>query len=104
MWSIIAGMNPPSEVPVVSVMNLPIVPLELATPFGNCDVLVLRSIRADSNALAASTTTRARTSFEIGRASCRESVEIFEQVGRLRLNRHNVCQRTYAKLQYHVSV
>ena len=33
-------------------------PLELASPCGNCDDFELSSSRADSNALAASTTTR----------------------------------------------
>src|SRR5215203_6158403 len=56
-----AGMWPPALAPVVSVMYLPTTPLELARPCGNCDDLELRSSRADSNALAASTTERDAT-------------------------------------------
>src|SRR5216684_7484874 len=60
-WSIIFGMNPPTSVPVVSVMYLPTVPLAFARPLGERDDRELSSSRADSNALAASTTTLART-------------------------------------------
>src|SRR2546428_6635873 len=60
-WSIIFGMNPPTSVPVVSVMYLPTVPLEFARPFGNGDDVELSSRRAVSKALAARTTTLART-------------------------------------------
>src|ERR1043166_8097398 len=54
-------MNPATSVPVVSVMHLPTAPLELARPFGNEEDLELRSNRTDSRALAATTTTLART-------------------------------------------
>src|SRR3989449_986293 len=47
--------------PVVSVMYFPTVPLALARPFGYRPDLEFSSSRADSRALAASTTTRART-------------------------------------------
>src|SRR5437870_13451850 len=60
-WSISFGMNPETSVPVVSVMYRPTTPLELARPFGNRADFELRSRRADSHALAARTTTRART-------------------------------------------
>src|SRR2546430_12904010 len=60
-WSVIFGMNPPTSVPVVSVMYLPTVPLEFARPFGNWDDLELSSRREVSRALAARTTTLART-------------------------------------------
>ena len=60
-WSIILGMKPPTSVPVVSVMYLPTVPLPFARPFGNADDFELSSRRAVSSALAASTTTLART-------------------------------------------
>jgi len=53
-------MNPAMSVPVVSVRYLPATPLEFASPFGNSDDFEFRSRRADSHALAASTTTRAR--------------------------------------------
>src|SRR5688572_9263444 len=42
-------------------MYLPTMPLELARPLGNVDDFELSRMRADSIALAASTTTRART-------------------------------------------
>src|SRR2546421_4996554 len=54
-------MNPPTSVPVVSVMYLPTVPLAFARPFGNRDDVELSSRRAVSRALAARTTTLART-------------------------------------------
>src|SRR5438046_3221676 len=54
-------MNPPTSVPVVSVMYLPTVPLAFARPFGNRDEVELSSRRAVSRALAARTTTLART-------------------------------------------
>ena len=54
-------MKPETSLPVVSVMYLPTTPLELASPCGNIDDLELSSSRADSNALAARTTTRAAT-------------------------------------------
>src|SRR6267154_764567 len=60
-WSVIFGMNPPTSVPVVSVMYLPTVPLEFARPSGNRDDFELSSRRAVSRALAARTTTLART-------------------------------------------
>jgi hypothetical protein len=53
------GMKPPTSVPVVSVRYLPTVPLELARPCGKRGDFELSRIRADSQALAASTTTRA---------------------------------------------
>src|SRR3954463_13964859 len=49
-------MKPPTPVPVVSVRYLPTTPLELARPFGNLGDLELRRSRADSHALAATTT------------------------------------------------
>src|SRR5579884_212258 len=61
MWSSIAGMWPETLAPVVSVRYLPTMPLEFARPFGNCDDLEFSNKRADSIALAASTTTLART-------------------------------------------
>src|SRR5690606_29607200 len=60
-WSTSAGMKPPTSVPVESVMYLPTTPLELASPCGWSDDLLLSRMRADSHALAASTTTRAST-------------------------------------------
>src|SRR6266700_601425 len=60
-WSIILGMKPATSVPVVSVMYFPTVPLALARPLGNRLDVEFSSSRADSNALAASTMTRART-------------------------------------------
>src|SRR5437868_2581663 len=54
-------MKPATSVPVVSVMYLPAVPLPFARPFGNADDLELSSRRAVSSALAARTTTLART-------------------------------------------
>ena len=60
-WSIILGMKPATLVPVVSVMYLPTVPLPLASPFGNSAERELSSSREDSSALAARTTTFART-------------------------------------------
>src|SRR5207247_975940 len=60
-WSVILGMKPATSVPVVSVMYFPTVPLALARPFGYRPDLEFSSSRADSKALAASTTTRART-------------------------------------------
>ena len=58
-------MKPPTSVPVVSVRYLPTTPLELASPCGNCGDVELSRIRADSQALAASTTTRARTCWSL---------------------------------------
>jgi hypothetical protein len=49
-------MKPETSVPVVSVMYLPAVPLEFASPCGKSDDFELSSRRADSSALAASTT------------------------------------------------
>ena len=54
-------MNPATSVPVVSVRSFPTCPLELASPLGNFGDFELSSSRADSRALAASTTTRALT-------------------------------------------
>src|SRR6185437_4999528 len=54
-------MYPATSVPVVSVRYRPTTPLEFASPCGNRDDLELRRSRADSHALAASTTTRACT-------------------------------------------
>src|SRR3989442_6943401 len=64
-WSIILEMNPPTSVPVVSVMYLPRVPLEFARPLGKRAERELNSSRADSKALAASTTTLARTCWSV---------------------------------------
>ncbi len=54
-------MYPETSAPVVSVRYLPTMPLELASPFGNLVDLELSRSRALSIALAASTTTFART-------------------------------------------
>ena len=54
-------MKPPTLVPVVSVMYLPTTPLELARPFGCSEDFEFSRIRADSHALAASTTILACT-------------------------------------------
>src|SRR5262245_26200827 len=59
--SISFGMNPDTPVPVESVRYLPTTPLEFASPCGNFDDFELSRMRADSHALAASTTMRART-------------------------------------------
>jgi hypothetical protein len=61
MPSISFGMNPRTLTPVESVRYLPTTPLEFASPCGNFDDVELRRIRADSQALAARTTARART-------------------------------------------
>ena len=63
--SISFGMNPATSVPVVSVRYLPTTPLELASPWGNFDDFELSSSRADSHALAASTTTLAWTCWSV---------------------------------------
>src|SRR4051812_24864775 len=55
------GMNPATSVPVVSVRYLPTVPLEFASPCGNLEDVEFSRMRADSQALAASTTIRAFT-------------------------------------------
>src|ERR1700722_4478484 len=55
------GTNPTRDVPVLSVRFLPTTPLALASPFGKCDDVEFSRSRADSQALAATTTTRART-------------------------------------------
>ena len=52
-------MKPATSLPVVSVMSLPTCPLPLARPCGKRADFELSSSRADSQALAASTTTRA---------------------------------------------
>ena len=78
-------MNPETSVPVVSVRYLPTTPLELASPWGKRDDLELSRMRALSQALAASTITRARTrcslpvglvdvEHAVGPARCRSSV------------------------------
>ncbi len=56
-----AGMKPWTLSPVESVRYRPTVPLEFASPSGNDADFELRSRRADSQQLADSTTTRART-------------------------------------------
>src|SRR5688500_960378 len=56
-------MNPVTPVPVESVRNLPTLPLELPKPCANFADFELRRMRADSHALAARTTIRARTWF-----------------------------------------
>src|SRR4029079_15787011 len=61
--SISFGMNPLTPVPVESVRYLATTPLELASPCGNLPDFEFSRIRADSHALAASTTMRARTWF-----------------------------------------
>src|SRR6266511_6085215 len=60
-WFMRAGMNPATSVPVVSVRYLPTAPLEFPSPLGNSVDLELSRSRADSQALAASTTTLAPT-------------------------------------------
>ena len=60
-WSMSFGMKPDTLVPVVSVMCLPTTPLEFERPFGWRGDLEFSMRRADSSALAASTTTFART-------------------------------------------
>ena len=55
------GMKPLTLRPVVSVRYLPTTPLELPRPCGNFDDFELSRSRADSQALAASTTMRACT-------------------------------------------
>src|SRR3970282_1760023 len=54
-------MNPHNPAPTVSVRYRPTVPLELARPCGKIAERELSSSRADSQALAATTTTRAAT-------------------------------------------
>ena len=61
--SISFGMKPRTLEPVVSVRYLPTLPLELPSPCGNFDDFELSRMRADSHALAASTTMRACTWF-----------------------------------------
>src|SRR5262249_11793514 len=61
--SIIFGMNPVTLRPVESVRYLPTCPDELPSPCGNFDDFELSRMRADSHALAAITTIRARTWF-----------------------------------------
>ena len=56
-----AGTNAPREAPVESLRYLPTTPLSLASPRGKRADLELSSSRADSPALAASTTTLAFT-------------------------------------------
>src|SRR6476646_4449755 len=58
-------MNPATSVPVVSVRPLPTQPDEFPKPCGKRDDLLLSSSRADSQALAASTTTFARTCLSV---------------------------------------
>src|SRR5439155_23184962 len=54
-------MKPDTDAPVVSVRYLPTVPLELARPLGKRLDFEFNNRRAVSQALAASTTMRART-------------------------------------------
>ena len=54
-----AGIWPPTPAPTVSMMYLPTTPLPLPSPSGWSELFELRRMRADSQALAASTTTRA---------------------------------------------
>src|SRR5688572_577920 len=61
MPSISAGMKPRTLAPVESVRYLPTLPLELPSPWGNEDDFELSRMRADSHALPATTTIRART-------------------------------------------
>ena len=56
-------MKPVTEVPVESVTYLPTTPLPLARPWGNRELLEFSRSRADSQALAASTTILARTEY-----------------------------------------
>ena len=60
-WSTMRGMKPLTPEPVVSVRYFPAMPLPLASPFGKRDDLEFNSNRALSHALAARTTTFART-------------------------------------------
>ena len=55
------GMKPETLVPVESVRYLPTAPLEFASPCGNFVDFELSRMRADSHALAATTTMRALT-------------------------------------------
>ena len=55
------GMKPPTDRPVESVRFFPSWPLEFDSPFGCRDDLEFNIRRADSQALAASTTALART-------------------------------------------
>src|SRR5262249_24645855 len=64
----IFGMYPRTVKPVESVRYRPTTPLELASPVGNRVDFELSSRRADSHALAASTTMRARIWYS--RLSC----------------------------------
>ena len=59
--SSIFGMKPPTDKPVESVRYLPSTPLLLDSPLGCRGDLELNISRADSPALAASTTALART-------------------------------------------
>src|SRR5580693_2435168 len=59
------GMMPQPPLPTESVRYLPTTPEEFASPLGNCEDFELRSNRADSHALAASTTARAFTRFSV---------------------------------------
>ncbi len=59
--SSIFGMKPPTDSPVESVRYLPRTPLLLDKPLGCRGEVELNSSRADSPALAASTTALART-------------------------------------------
>src|SRR5262245_9638525 len=58
-------MKPLTLRPVESIRYLPTTPLELASPFGKRDDVEFSSSRADSQQLAASTTTRARTRYSV---------------------------------------
>src|SRR5712671_5552883 len=67
------GNSPQPSLPTESVRYLPTVPEEFATPSGNSEDLELSSKRADSHALAATTTARA-----LSRFSERVALSIYE--------------------------
>src|SRR5580692_3473638 len=58
-------MTPQPSLPTESVKYLPTTPEEFASPSGNCADFEFKSKRADSQALAASTTARAFTRFSV---------------------------------------
>src|SRR5215468_4356386 len=60
-----AGISPQPSLPTESVRYLPTLPVEFPKPSGNDGDLELRSRRADSHALAATTTAFAYTRFSV---------------------------------------
>src|SRR5579863_60916 len=59
------GMTPLTAWPTVSVRLRPTCPEPLASPLGNCDDFEFKSRRADSHALAATTTALQRMVFSV---------------------------------------